>query len=61
MSIPNFLPKLFKEYYKNYEHKDYGIGKYIQLLKYSKDTKEYKDTIDNSLVSLTIQEYFSLL
>ena len=29
--IPQSLPKLFKEYYRNYEHKDYGIGKYHYL------------------------------
>ncbi|MCX2683910.1 lipase, partial [Campylobacter sp. MIT 21-1685] len=55
--IPKSLPKLFKEYYKNYEHKDYGIGKYIQLLKYSKDSKEYKESThskDTSLQSISI-------
>ena len=29
--IPQSLPKLFKEPYKNYEYKDYGIGKYHYL------------------------------
>ncbi len=57
MSIPQSLPKLFKEYYTNYEHKDYGIGKYKPLLDYSKDIKEYKESResqDTSLDSLSI-------
>ena len=52
MSIPNFLPKLFKEHYKNYEYKDYGIRKYIQLLNYSKDIKETKESTDSQDTSL---------
>ncbi|WP_343353025.1 hypothetical protein V3I05_06600 [Helicobacter mastomyrinus] len=32
--IPQSLPKLFKEPYKNYKHKDYGIGKYHYLYNY---------------------------
>ncbi|RDU60230.1 hypothetical protein [Helicobacter sp. MIT 14-3879] len=57
MSIPQHLPKLFKEYYKNYEYKDYGIGRYKPLLDYSKDIKEYKESReskDTSLNSLSI-------
>ncbi|WP_104717767.1 T6SS effector amidase Tae4 family protein, partial [Helicobacter trogontum] len=29
--IPQTIPKVFKEVYKNYEYKDYGIGKYHYL------------------------------
>ena len=47
MSIPNFLPKLFKEYYKDYEYKDYGIGKYNYLYEYcthnNLEITDYKD------------------
>ncbi|SQC36460.1 lipase family protein [Helicobacter fennelliae] len=32
--IPQKIPKLFKEPYKDYEHKDYGIGKYNYLYEY---------------------------
>ncbi|WP_220704737.1 lipase, partial [Helicobacter cinaedi] len=42
--IPQYLPKLFKEPYKDYEHKDYGIGQYKPLLNYSKDIKEYRES-----------------
>ncbi|RDU59294.1 hypothetical protein [Helicobacter sp. MIT 14-3879] len=54
MSIPQHLPKLFKEYYKNYEYKDYGIGRYKLLLDYSKDIKEYKESTDFKDQSLSI-------
>lgn len=60
MSIPQSFPKLFKEYHKNYEYKDYGIGKYKPLLDYSKDIKEYKEykesreSQDTSFDSLSI-------
>ena len=43
--IPQTIPKVFKEVYKNYEHKDYGIGKYHYLYNYCThtmlDTKDY--------------------
>ena len=32
--IPQRIPKVYKEPYKNYEHKDYGIGKYNYLYEY---------------------------
>ena len=32
--IPQTIPKVFKEAYKNYEYKDYGIGKYHYLYNY---------------------------
>lgn len=32
--IPQTIPKVFKEAYKNYEYKDYGIGKYHCLYNY---------------------------
>ncbi|BBB20315.1 hypothetical protein [Helicobacter cinaedi] len=57
MSIPQYLPKLFKEPYKDYEHKDYGIGQYKPLLNYSKDIKEYRESThskDTSLQSISI-------
>ena len=54
MSIPQSLPKLFKEYYKNYEHKDYGIGKYKPLLDYSKDIKETKESTHSQEQSISI-------
>ncbi|RDU59579.1 hypothetical protein [Helicobacter sp. MIT 14-3879] len=54
MSIPQHLPKLFKEYYKNYEYKDYGIGRYKPLLDYSKDIKEYKESTDSKDQFLSI-------
>ena len=55
--IPQYLPKLFKEPYKDYEHKDYGIGQYKPLLNYSKDIKEYRESThskDTSLQSISI-------
>ena len=32
--IPQTIPKVYKEVYKNYEYKDYGIGKYHYLYNY---------------------------
>ena len=32
--IPQSIPKVYKEVYKNYEYKDYGIGKYHYLYNY---------------------------
>ena len=43
--IPQRIPKVYKEPYKNYEFKDYGIGKYHYLYNYCThimlDTKNY--------------------
>ena len=50
--IPQSLPKLFKEYYKNYKHKDYGIGKYKPLFNYSKDITTYTKITDSKDISL---------
>ena len=36
--IPQTIPKVFKEVYKNYEYKDYGIGKYHYLYNYCTHT-----------------------
>ncbi|BDB64042.1 hypothetical protein T36_0489 [Helicobacter cinaedi] len=36
--IPQTIPKVFKEVYKNYECKDYGIGKYHCLYNYCTHT-----------------------
>lgn len=36
--IPQKIPKVFKEVYKNYEYKDYGIGKYHYLYNYCTHT-----------------------
>ncbi len=52
--VPQSLPNLCKEYYKNYEYKDYGIGKYKPLLDYFKDIKEYKESTDSQDQSLSI-------
>lgn len=57
MSILQTLPKLFREFYKDYKHKDYGIGKYKPLLDYSKDMKEttIKDNKDKTIKTNTHQ------
>ena len=36
--IPQSIPKVYKEVYKNYEYKDYGIGKYHYLYNYCTHT-----------------------
>ena len=48
--IPQIIPKVFKEVYKNYEYKDYGIGKYHYL--YNSCTHIMLDIQDYTQVGL---------
>ena len=48
--IPQSIPKVYKEVYKNYEYKDYGIGKYHYL--YNSCTHIMLDIADYTQVGL---------
>ena len=48
--IPQSIPKVYKEVYKNYEYKDYGIGKYHYL--YNSCTHIMLDTKDYTQIGL---------
>ena len=50
--IRQTIPKVYKQAYKEYEYKEYGVGIYKQLLEYSKDIQHNKESIENKENSL---------
>ena len=50
--IRQTIPKVYKQAYKEYEYKEYGVGIYKQLLEYSKDIQHNKESIENQENSL---------
>lgn len=50
--IRQTIPKVYKQAYKEYEYKEYGVGIYKQLLEYSKDIQHNKESMENQENSL---------
>ncbi|RDU59578.1 hypothetical protein CQA53_11395 [Helicobacter didelphidarum] len=46
------IPKVYDKAYKEYEYKDYGVGRYTQLLEYSKDIQDDREYVGGGETSL---------